>query len=121
MEPVWLIWDVLFDEAKNRSSIIQKCVEALLDIFTIKYTPSVNKVRRYTIYFAAELLTEPVDFTVPLIDKCYNIPSVIENINMIYKDVKKNEIAPKMLFTPEKQSNLEKTLDKLSIINEISI
>ena len=68
---------------------------------------------------------ENVDLNIEIIDKSNQsiIQNVCKNINSIYKKIKKNEDAPKTdyLFngTENVKSNLEKTIEKLDIMNSI--
>jgi len=122
-DSIWIVWEVILVEAKKKSDpLILKTINALLDMFSIKFTTGVKRRRRYSIYFAVALLTEPVDFSIDIISNKNELESIVKKINVIYKDIKKNEISPQTdyLFTgtSAKQSNLEKTIDKLDRMNK---
>ena len=50
------------------------------------------------------------------------VDNVTKKINLIYKEIKKNEIAPATdyLFTGIEKSNREKTFEKLETLNSIN-
>lgn len=119
---VWIIWDVLLHAAEIKGdALISKTVQALLDLYTIKYTDGVRQRRRYIIYFAIALLTEAVDFSIELVPHKQEVDFMTKRIDVVYKAVKKNEMAPKTDYLyeglqPEK-SNLDKTRERLEIMN----
>ncbi len=101
-----------------------KIVNALLDIFCIKYTNSSKTKRKYIIYNAISLLTETINYNIKIINNEDTISNITKKINLIYKDIKKNEIAPETdyLFSGlDKKSNLEKTIERIEKMNEIDI
>jgi hypothetical protein len=60
---------VILNEGKNKNiPIINKIINSLLDMFSIKYTSGVKKRRKFIIYFAIALLTEPVDLHIDIIN-----------------------------------------------------
>ena len=120
---IWIIWDIVLNESHKRSDGIKNIVEALSDLFCIKYQPGCKKRRKLMIYFAVSLLTEPFDRKIPLFKNDEHIKRITSKIDMIYKIVKKNEIKPSTdyLFNNSLTSgNLEKTIDKLDKMNKIS-
>ena len=126
-DSIWIIWNVILNEAEKKKvsdPLVLKTIHALLDMFCIKYTSGVKKRRRYIIYFAMALLTEPVDFKIDIIHNKHELEVIVKKINVIYKDIKKNEHSPNTdyLFsgTSTKQSTLEKTIEKLDKMNAIS-
>lgn len=118
-DSIWIIWEVILKECSVKNdSLITKIVNALLDIFCIKYSAGVKKRRRFVIYFAIALLTEPIDFTIEMINNKKEIETLVNKIDVVYKDVKKNEMAPATdyLFNNVngvERSNLDKTIERL--------
>jgi len=115
---IWIMWELFMSESrKNHPQIITKILESLLTIFSLHYSSGVKKRRRYILYFIVSLLTEKVNINIPLYTDKNIIDGVVDKIDLIYKDLKKNEITPdtEYLFNGLKQNNtnLEKTIEKL--------
>lgn len=123
MDIIWIIWDVLLKSCKdNGSQLSNKIMNSLLNIFSIKYSGSVKKKRRYILYFAVSLLTEHIDYNIEMIENKPGIDIVCSKINLIYKQIKKNEVNPATdyLFNGVERSNREKTIEKLEIMKKIN-
>ena len=120
---IWLVWDALILGAENLGNpFINKLVCSIMNLFCIKYTTGACKKRRYLLYFAVALLTEPVPMDIELITKKEMIQNITEKINEIYKQIKKNEHSPgtDYLFNNlESQSNFEKSIRKLEMMEAI--
>lgn len=102
--------------------IFDKLMNALLTIFSIKYTTASCKKRRYLLYFAVELLTETVPTNIELTTNKPVIQNVVEKINQIYKQIKKNEKSPntEYLFANlDKQNTFEQSMKKMELMNSI--
>ena len=123
-DPIWLLWEILFKElgSKNNNKLTLKVMESLLQIFCIKYTSGVKKRRRYVIYFAVALICEPVDYSVDIFHNKTAIETTVKKIDLIYRDVKKNEIAPatNYLFNGVEKSSIDKTIERLEKMNAIT-
>lgn len=131
---IWILWDILLTECKkNNNSIMLKIITALMEIFSIKYSTGVKKKRKYLIYFAIALLIEPVDYKIEIFNNKPKIDSIVKKIDIIYKDIKKNEFPPdteinnnllgetKTKCKNKEQTTLEKTLKKLEKMNELNL
>lgn len=70
-------------------------------------------------YFAFALLIEHNPINSAIITYPEKIEAIVSKIDNIYKDIKKNEISPKTdyLFTNLNKSNIEKTMEKIELIN----
>jgi hypothetical protein len=121
MDIIWIVWDIFLKEANKRSKIIVKIINALLQLFTLKYTSGCNKKRKYILYFVVSLLCENISIDEEIIRKSQQeiVSNVLSKIDMVYKQIKKNEVSPgtDYLFKDLKSSNLEKTIEKLEKMN----
>ena len=123
MDPVWIIWDILFHEStKKKNPLLSKIMNSLLTIFSIKYTSGVKKRRRFVIYFAIALLTESWDSSVEMITNSTQVSTVMKKINLVYKDVKKNEESPNTgyLTMDSGRTNLDKTIERLEKMSSLA-
>uniref|UniRef100_A0A6C0IFY4 Uncharacterized protein n=1 Tax=viral metagenome TaxID=1070528 RepID=A0A6C0IFY4_9ZZZZ len=121
MDIIWIIWDIFLNKAEKQDKIIKKVVNALLSLFTLKYTSGCCKRRKYILYFVVSILCEKVNLNEEIIREKQKeiITNVIKNIDQVYGQIKKNEESPGMdyLFKNVKSSNLEKTIEKLEKMN----
>ena len=123
MDPIWLVWEVIQKQVNQSKNILtSKIIESLLQMFCIKYTSGVKKRRRFVIYFAIALICEPVDYTTEIIKNKDLVEKTVKKIDYVYRDVKKNEIAPatNYLFTGVEKSNLDNTLKRLKVMDSLS-
>jgi hypothetical protein len=120
---IWIIWDALFHYCSElNNKFVESIMQSLLELFCIKYTTASSKKRRYLLYFAVALLTEPVQTNIELISDKVLVHSVVEKINHIYKQIKKNEITPntEYLFSNlERERTFEESMQKMEMMNRI--
>jgi len=125
MDVVWMIWSAFFKEANKRGKFIIKVLNSILKLFTLKYTSNCNRKRVYVMYFVVSLLCETVNTTEEIIrEKQKDITNnIINNIDLIYKQIKKNEIPPDTdyLSNNPKNSNMDKTIKKLDQMNIVGV
>jgi hypothetical protein len=125
-EPIWMIWDVLFAENANNTTntagISKKILKSIFELFSMRYTSGVKKKRRYLLYFAISLLTDSFNTQIEIIENKLIIDNITKKINLIYKEIKKNEEAPATdyLFNGLEKSNSEKTFEKLEVMNNMN-
>jgi len=121
MDIIWIIWDIFLNKAEKQDKIIKKVINALLSLFTLKYTSGCCKRRKYILYFVVSLLCEKVNLNEEIMREKQKeiVTNVIKNIDQVYGQIKKNEESPGMdyLFKNIKSSNLEKTIEKLEKMN----
>ena len=118
---IWIIWEILIDKATNQ--LILRNIKSILKLFCIQYTSSTKRRRRFLIYFAISLITEPWNASLTIFTEKELVEKVVQNINIIYKQIKKNEETPKTdyLFNNSFTNNtLEKTIQKIDIFNKIN-
>ena len=118
---IWIVWELLLEYSKVYSKISNKIIKSLLELFKIKYTNTTKRKRKHVIYFAISLLTERIDYDIPISDNKEEIEEIMKKINTIYLQVKKNEKSPKTdyLFNGVEKSNFNKTIERLDILNNM--
>ncbi len=121
MDIVWIIWDIFLSEAAKRNDLVQRMITSALNIFCLRYRSGCYKKRRLLMYFVIEVFTEPYSLKEEIVRDKNKIITITQNINKIYKQIKKNEHSPgtDYLYQNIKASNLEKTIAKLETMNNL--
>jgi len=118
---IWLIWDAILKYTGDMENpFISRLQNAILSLFSIKYTTASCKKRRYLLYFAVALLTETVANDIETVSKKDVVQNVIDKINEIYKQIKKNEESPKTeyLFSGiDKKTAFDQSVKKMEMLN----
>ena len=123
-DAIWVIWQCLFTYSSPHPHL-QKIIQSLYRLFSINYRPCVPKKRKQLLYFAITCYFERKggDNDLLLVLKCHKplIECAVENINVIYSQIKKNEVSPRTeyLFNniQESKTEFEKSLIKMNIMN----
>ena len=114
---IWIVWELLLLEAANKNGQLKHIVEELLYLFCIRYQPGVKRRRRFILYFAITLIIEKLNLNIPIYTDKEKIENIKSHINIIYKQIKRNEVKPDTdyLFNNSivASNNLEKTIAKL--------
>ena len=88
---VWLIWDAIYHEAKERrNAILIKIIDALFRMFALRYTEVHNTRRKSIIYFAVAILTMCPTNTldkIPMVRNKTHIECAISQTNAIFEQV----------------------------------
>ena len=118
---IWVVWDLFLFEAAKRSKFIKKTMDALLTLFTLRYSTGCQKKRRNILYFAISLLCENLVSNEEIMRPSQQeiLSNILKKIDSVYKQIKKNEESPgtEYLFKDVKSFNLEKTIEKLEKMN----
>lgn len=94
---------------KHYCEVTKKILRSIFDLFTIRYSSGTKRKRKYLLYFAISLLTETVNLSVDIIGNKNTVDNITKKIDMVYKEIKKNEKTPATdyLFTGVEKSNRE--------------
>jgi hypothetical protein len=88
---IWILFELLI--SFQDPDILYKIIQSLMKLFSIKYTPSTNKKRKHILNLCVLLIIhEAVDFKTKIIENTSVFIPIQENINMIFEQIKKNEI-----------------------------
>lgn len=119
---IWIVWEGILHESIGISKAVTKLLKSLLNIFCIRYSSGTKKKRRFLIYFAISLILLPINLNIKIIEGEQQIKKICERVNVIYKQIKKNEIQPntEYLFNNLNSGNLEKTVAKLDLLNSLN-
>ena len=90
-------------------------------MFSIRYSSGAKKRRKFLIYFAISILTEPFDLSIDIIHNKKELDTIIKKVGVVYKEVKKNEVSLNIdyLYNGVERSNLDKTVERLEKMNSI--
>ena len=122
LDTIWILWELILYQAKNKNSVIYKITNCLLNLFCIKYTTGCKNKRKDILYFSISLITEPINLNINIIKNENMVKQIVNKIDIIYKQIKKNEITPNTdyLFNNSfTNGNLEKTISKLDKMNQL--
>jgi hypothetical protein len=121
MDIIWIIWDVFLKESEKKPQIIKKIINALLTLFSLKYTSGCYRRKKNIVYFVVSILCENVNYDEEIIRECQKgvLTNVLKKIDLVYKQIKSNEESPETdyLFKNINASNLEKTIEKIEKMN----
>jgi len=122
-DPIWIIWDSLLFYAKQPT--IEKIINALLFIFSVNYTTSLCKKRRFLLYFAVDIIVKPINMNIEVVSDKTIVTNVMDRIHTIYQEIIKNQIISKSHFLIDginpSPSMFSDSIAKLEITNSIDM
>lgn len=117
-EVIWIIWDAMFFAIKD-DPYLKTVLNAVLELFCIKFTPALIKKRHYLLYYAVSIVTEPFVRNIEMINNKSLVENTINQISTVYKQIKKNEVAPQTdyLFAGlHNSNNVQKSMEKINMV-----
>ena len=137
---IWIIWDIIFYYKNKRTfsfynnlddnsidkqiSIKTEIINALFNLFIIKYNSSAKRRRKLILYVAFKFILSLVDLNTNIISDNikYKLKILIDKNDIVYREIKKNEKSTntKYLFAGiDKRKNLENTIKKLEKLENL--
>jgi hypothetical protein len=95
---IWIIWDVILkSSSKLASETMQSIVYSIFQLFSTRYTLTINKKRTFMIYHAIEiiLLHKDVKCNIPVVTQTNIFNNLENNISIIFEQIKEKEIIEK--------------------------
>jgi hypothetical protein len=119
---IWIIWEVILEYSKKKKcNITEKIINSLLELFCIRYSSGVKRRRKYLIYNAISLLTEPVNYDINIMSDTNLLKNILENVNCVYKEIKKSEYISEDASIERGRSNLDKTVERLEKMKKMDV
>lgn len=121
-ETIWMLWEIILFESKNRNKVIYKIVNSLLNLYCIRYTSGCKRKRKDLLYFAISLITEKPNLNIKISKNDNIINQIVKKIDVIYRQIKKNEVKPDTDYLFNNSftgGNLEKTINKLDKMEKL--
>ena len=86
-----------------KNTVNNTLINSLLSLFTLKFSKSIPKKRRFILYNCVSILTENVNHNIPIIDDKDIVVNIHNNIHKIYKQIQSSEIKdPNLIINQEK-------------------
>ena len=89
---LWIIWEIFFKLSEKKGKGVSSLMKNLFDIFILKYSTKSWVQRRYVIYYAISLCIDKIDFSIQINKDMNNVKKIVNNINVMYGEIKKNEV-----------------------------
>ena len=90
---IWLIWDIIVNETNKRVNLnLRISINSLFELFKKNYKPSNKSKKIDYLLYSIILLVDTKDYNIPINHLDPLIIQVCSNINIMYKNAKKNEI-----------------------------
>ena len=88
---IWILFELFL--SFQEPDILYRVIQSLMKLFSIKYTPAINKKRKHILNLCVLLIIhDAVDFKTKIVENASIFIPIQENINMIFEQIKKNEI-----------------------------
>ncbi len=85
---IWIIWEIIMKECSARDNVLlTKIIDSIMRMFSIRYSPTIKRHRRFNIYFAILLLTEHFDASLQITSDTEVLSHMIDNIDIVYKQL----------------------------------
>ena len=119
VDVIWIVWDILFHVSKD-NKLLHAIIESLRNIFCIKYSFSVKKKRKHILYFASQLITEPNDLTIDILNKLnkQHLHSLMSKIDNIYQRID-HKVKKELDTTKIINANKSKKHEKIDMILKV--
>ena len=128
---IWIFWEIILKENDSRKNYcLNNQIKCLYEFFKFKYTGSRKKKRLNIIICAMEMLNPEYKFNkemidkYPIFEKYYLTVQACANINLLYKELKKEENLENSIINSKiklEATNLIAKYEDIQSLQELSI
>jgi hypothetical protein len=92
LDVIWIVWELLYKSVPNNNKDLKTTIEALMELYSLKFSQTTKRKHRYILYFAMELIICNPDFRKPIVheDNTKLITSICKGINKVYSTISNN-------------------------------
>jgi hypothetical protein len=121
---IWIFWEIILAEADKRNNeYLDRQVRSLMEFYKYKYTSSKKRKRIYIFINAIQVLSPEFKFNndmlkkYPIYEKYHLVIQACANINVIYKEKKKDENLENNIINSKIKQDATYCVTKFSEIN----
>lgn len=96
-DPVWILWEGIFDTIQRRGNTkeretLHKLAHDILSIYSLRFTPSIKKRRRFLLYMLISYVVEIPAFERPVVYQTAIVEAICRKIGAVYQELKQYEV-----------------------------
>lgn len=96
-DPVWIIWEGLFDTISRRTNekekeLLHKTAHDTLSLYTLRFTPTAKKRRRFLLYMLISYVIEIPSFEKAVVNQTQIVSNICKKIGAVYQQLKQYEV-----------------------------
>ena len=119
-DPIWIVWEAVLTHGRRRGPQAARALDALLSLYSIRYTPGCRARRSPLLYAAVTLATVSVDFSVPAASDPAAIANIVARAVVApYRDIKKREVVAAGSAAAAGRTNRQNTSARLQRLDAI--
>ena len=120
--PVWIIWDVLERLSQRGGPRLSAAINALAELFSIRFSAGAVGRRRFVIYWACHLVTtwRAQKEEGPLVRDAAKVRAAVTNIDSVYEELATYSEDPAATLLRKGVSSGEKARAKLALLSRVN-
>ena len=95
--PIWLVWHCCRSATKEQDKHVKTVINALLNIFSLRFRESTSAKRRHLMYTAIAVVIDGPKKPVPICSNVENVTRAKNGIDLVYRQIKSREHKPRLM------------------------